>query len=146
MMTEFSFLVDYPFNLTKNSDRNAQWQLKRADIPRLDLVLDLSMMALLLGLFSTDLLAKEISAVTLVIDILQLGNKYGEIYHIDKKGIQNPQHIKSCLSPAFKPVFQKVKECFLHHICHLCSKPWGQESEHNEQKEIFIWKIYFNNI
>lgn len=40
-------------------------------IPRLDLVLDLSMMALLLGLLSTDLLARAMSAVTLVMDILQ---------------------------------------------------------------------------
>lgn len=39
-------------------------------VPKLERVLDLSMMALLLGLFRTDLLAKEISAVTRVIDIL----------------------------------------------------------------------------
>lgn len=41
--------------------------------------MDLSIMTLLLGLFSTDLLAKEMSAVTLVIDILKLGNKCTEI-------------------------------------------------------------------
>jgi len=40
-------------------------------LPRLERVLDLSMMALLLGLLSTDLLANEMSAVTLVMDILQ---------------------------------------------------------------------------
>lgn len=40
-------------------------------LPRLERVLDLSMMALLLGLFSTDLLANDMSAVTLVMDILQ---------------------------------------------------------------------------
>lgn len=40
-------------------------------LPRLERVLDLSMMALLLGLFSTDLLAKDMSAVTLVMDILK---------------------------------------------------------------------------
>lgn len=39
-------------------------------LPRLERVLDLSMMALLLGLFSTDLLANDMSAVTLVMDIL----------------------------------------------------------------------------
>ena len=39
-------------------------------LPRLERVLDLSMMALLLGLFNTDLLARDMSAVTLVMDIL----------------------------------------------------------------------------
>lgn len=38
--------------------------------PKLDLVFDRSIIALLLGLFRTDLLAREMSAVTLVIDIL----------------------------------------------------------------------------
>lgn len=38
--------------------------------PRLDLVLDLSMIACLLGLFNTERLASEMSAVTLVMDIL----------------------------------------------------------------------------
>lgn len=42
-------------------------------LPRLERVLDLSMMARLLGLLSTDLLANDISAVTLVMDILQRG-------------------------------------------------------------------------
>lgn len=42
-----------------------------ADIlPKLDLVFDLSIIALLLGLLRTDLFAREMSAVTLVIDIL----------------------------------------------------------------------------
>lgn len=41
-------------------------------LPRLERVLDLSMMALLLGLFSTDLLANDMSAVTLVMDILKI--------------------------------------------------------------------------
>ena len=44
-------------------------------LPRLERVLDLSMMALLLGLFNTDLLARDISAVTLVMDILPPRNK-----------------------------------------------------------------------
>lgn len=44
-------------------------------LPRLDRVLDLSMMALLLGLLRTDLLANDISAVTRVIDILQKEDK-----------------------------------------------------------------------
>lgn len=39
-------------------------------LPKLERVLDLSMMALLLGLLRTDLLANDISAVTCVIDIL----------------------------------------------------------------------------
>lgn len=40
------------------------------DLPKLDLVLDLSMIACLLGLFNTERLAREMSAVTLVMDIL----------------------------------------------------------------------------
>lgn len=43
--------------------------------PKLERVLDLSMMALLLGLLRTDLLASDISAVTRVIDILQHDEK-----------------------------------------------------------------------
>lgn len=39
-------------------------------LPRLDRVFERSIIALLLGLFRTDLLAREMSAVTLVIDIL----------------------------------------------------------------------------
>lgn len=39
-------------------------------LPKLERVLDRSMMALLLGLLRTDLLARDISAVTRVIDIL----------------------------------------------------------------------------
>lgn len=40
-------------------------------IPRLDLVLERSMIVCLLGLFRTERLASEMSAVTLVIDILE---------------------------------------------------------------------------
>jgi len=43
----------------------------RRILPRLERVLDRSMMALLLGLFNTDLLASDMSAVTLVMDILR---------------------------------------------------------------------------
>lgn len=39
-------------------------------LPKLDRVFERSIIALLLGLFRTDLLAREMSAVTLVIDIL----------------------------------------------------------------------------
>lgn len=45
-------------------------------LPRLERVLDRSMMALLLGLLSTDLLANDMSAVTLVMDILQQHKAY----------------------------------------------------------------------
>lgn len=44
---------------------------EEAFLPRLERVLDLSIMALLLGLFRTDLLASDISAVTRVIEILK---------------------------------------------------------------------------
>lgn len=44
-------------------------------LPKLERVLDLSMMALLLGLLRTDLLASDMSAVTRVIDILQHDEK-----------------------------------------------------------------------
>lgn len=40
-------------------------------IPRLDLVLERSMIVCLLGLFRTERLASEMSAVTLVMDILE---------------------------------------------------------------------------
>lgn len=47
------------------------WAVHEALIlPKLERVLDRSMMALLLGLLRTDLLARDISAVTRVIDIL----------------------------------------------------------------------------
>lgn len=46
-------------------------KLSTVFLPKLERVLDLSMMALLLGLLRTDLLANDISAVTRVIDILQ---------------------------------------------------------------------------
>jgi len=39
-------------------------------LPKLDLVLDLSIIACLLGLFKTERLASEMSAVTLVMEIL----------------------------------------------------------------------------
>lgn len=46
-------------------------------IPRLDLVLERSMIVCLLGLFRTERLASEMSAVTLVMDILeQTTNKH----------------------------------------------------------------------
>lgn len=41
-----------------------------ADLPKLERVLERSMMACLLGLFNTERLAREISAVTRVMDIL----------------------------------------------------------------------------
>jgi len=44
-------------------------------LPRLDLVFERSIIALLLGLLRTDLLAREMSAVTLVIDILGRGTQ-----------------------------------------------------------------------
>lgn len=40
------------------------------DLPKLDLVLDLSIIACLLGLFNTERLASEMSAVTRVMEIL----------------------------------------------------------------------------
>lgn len=47
------------------------WEVHESLIlPKLERVLDRSMMALLLGLLRTDLLARDISAVTRVIDIL----------------------------------------------------------------------------
>lgn len=44
-------------------------------LPKLDRVFERSIIALLLGLFRTDLLAREMSAVTLVIDILRIGTQ-----------------------------------------------------------------------
>ena len=45
-------------------------------LPRLDLVLERSMMVCLLGLLRTERLAREISAVTRVIDILEHRTHY----------------------------------------------------------------------
>lgn len=44
-------------------------------VPKFERVLDRSMMACLLGLFRTERLAREMSAVTRVIDILQQGTR-----------------------------------------------------------------------
>lgn len=47
---------------------SAHWRWTH--LPKLDLVLDLSIIACLLGLFKTERLASEMSAVTLVMEIL----------------------------------------------------------------------------
>lgn len=63
------------------------------DLPKLDLVLDLSIIACLLGLFNTERLASEISAVTLVMEIL-LEKKINR----RPKDYQCNQRIHICLS------------------------------------------------
>lgn len=62
-----SWLKSCPFPPACN---HAQNYTRVNVLPKLDLVFDRSIIALLLGLFRTDLLAREMSAVTLVIDIL----------------------------------------------------------------------------
>lgn len=88
--------------------------------------MDLSMIGLLLR---TDLLARDRSAVTRVIEILQLvvaKVKRGKELYM-KITIQSLVKINlpPLHSPPLKSVFQKVKQGFLHHICHLC----GQSSQ-----------------
>lgn len=59
-------------------------------LPKLDLVLDLSIIACLLGLFNTERLASEMSAVTLVMEILS-GSKQQKtlrLYPLNKKGTE----------------------------------------------------------
>lgn len=64
-------------------------------LPRLERVLDLSMMALLLGLFSTDLLANDMSAVTLVMDILETKHKR----HTEEPGSSTTHCMTDAASP-----------------------------------------------
>lgn len=58
--------------MLKSNVKHKKQSPESINIPKFDLVLDLSIIALLLGLLSTDLFASEMSAVTLVIDILHL--------------------------------------------------------------------------
>lgn len=87
-------------------------------LPRLERVLDLSMMALLLGLFSTDLLANDMSAVTLVMDILKQHKQRYVSSRANRRAAQQTLQGFDC-SPPVKPVLQEVKQRLLHHICHL---------------------------
>lgn len=67
-----------PYSIHKANSKDSYSKIDKTlwrYIPKLDLVFDLSMMARLLGLFRTDLLANDISAVTRVIDILKWSNK-----------------------------------------------------------------------
>lgn len=68
---------------------NSLNSLLLADLPRLDLVLDLSIIACLLGLFNTERLAREMSAVTLVMDILLEKREKPKVLNLVKQ--------KSCL-------------------------------------------------
>lgn len=56
--------------VSPQSDSTARRMLHLNILPKLERVFERSIIALLLGLFRTDLLAREMSAVTLVIDIL----------------------------------------------------------------------------
>lgn len=53
-----------------------------------DLELDLSIMALLEGLFKSDRLAKEISAITLVIIILKRSKEYYYVKMLNNTGYE----------------------------------------------------------
>lgn len=73
----FFFLTGLLENIINQNTRCSQglrWFLG-ADLPKLDRVLERSMMACLLGLFRTERLASEMSAVTRVIDILRQEKK-----------------------------------------------------------------------
>ncbi len=66
LVTEVEFNLEYLFLITLFEACFGSFCV----LPRLDLVFERSIMALLLGLLSTDLFASEISAVTRVIVIL----------------------------------------------------------------------------
>lgn len=76
------------------------------------------MMVCLLGLFRTERLAREMSAVTRVMDILKQRSStlQDKRYNITGHALLKPFFF---LLPSFKLVFQKIKESFLHHVCHL---------------------------
>lgn len=93
-------------------------------LPRLERVLDRSIMALLLGLFRTDLLAKDISAVTRVIEMLknhlQIWKDVIQNVHSGPAlQLQFSEGRNKFLLPAVKSVLEEVKERFLHHVCYL---------------------------
>lgn len=77
------------------------------------------MMALLLGLFSTDLLANDMSAVTLVMDILKTNRRktFNKVLPGDLAAI--PSEGRRERSPPVKSVLQEVEQRLLHHVCHL---------------------------
>lgn len=71
---------------------NVQTICEEVSLPRLERVLDRSMMALLLGLFKTDLLASDMSAVTRVIEILK--NHFQIHQHVTRIMARDP--LPSC--------------------------------------------------
>lgn len=83
------------------------------------------MMVCLLGLLRTERLAREMSAVTRVMDILKTKIQHTSCYRVNKQKAIKAEctgvYMMSFL-PALKLVFQKVKERFLHHVCHLKTK------------------------
>lgn len=84
--------------------------------PRLERVLERSIMVCLLGLLRTERLAREMSAVTRVMDILK--NRV-RIDVKPKKRAKKRSFDEFLFLPALKLMFQKVKKCFLHHVCNL---------------------------
>lgn len=77
-------------------------------------------------LLRTDLLARDRSAVTRVMEILQWGGERKERREmfVERKNIQSlvwvtasPPH-----SPPLKSVLEKVKQGLLHHVRHLCGE------------------------
>lgn len=71
------------------------------------------MMVCLLGLLRTERLAREMSAVTRVMDILKQSQQPSRKLPGGAGG-----SLPRC-SPALKLVLQKVKQRFLHHVRHL---------------------------
>lgn len=102
-----------------------------AVLPRLERVLERSMMVCLLGLLRTERLANDMSAVTRVMDILKQRSGTPAVPGSGYRNHFNHSVHDSCgrqmltFLPALKLVFQKVKERFLHHVCHLKTKDQG---------------------
>lgn len=113
--------------------------------PRLERVLERSMMMCLLGLLRTERLAREMSAVTRVMEILRDGTR-GVRVRVGSNALPAPQapglpppgssfnppcpppaaedHSGSGepaprVLPAIKSMLQEVKQSFLHHVCNL---------------------------
>lgn len=99
-------------------------ELKCSVLPRLERVLERSMMVCLLGLLRTERLAREMSAVTRVMDILKQRSGAAAVTRLVNRNLfkLKPTSYTFHILPALKLVFQKVKERFLHHVCHLNKK------------------------
>lgn len=101
------------------------------------------MITCLLGLLRTERLAREMSAVTRVMEILETAwssqGHGGPGHHQEPQDGPCPAQSycpglwppgEGCVSPAIKPVLQEVEQSFLHHVCDL---QWGWQGQQDSQ-------------